>query len=347
MSQAKMLALGLAVPEFRLDQARIKKYIETLFSQDIKNINRLLPIFDHAGIQFRYLAKPLEWYSESHTFAEANCIYEEIALELCEKAARQALDRANLMPNEIGGIIFVSSTGISTPTIDAKLIAKLALSSHTIRIPIWGLGCAGGAAGIARAAELTRAIEKPVLLVAVELCSLTFQRNDLSKSNVVGTGLFGDGAAAAVLSTKGHGPVILGSLSTLFSDSEDVMGWDVVETGLKVRFSRDIPTIVRENLPELMDYASLAWEVDRIGIEHYIVHPGGPKVIEAYRDSLELTRQQVAEAYQVLEQFGNMSSVSVMFVMEKYLQNHLPTNQYGVILALGPGFSAEQVLFKW
>jgi alkylresorcinol/alkylpyrone synthase len=348
MSQAKVLAVGLAVPEFQLDQSTIKKYIEMLFSKEVRNLEKLLRVFDNAGIKTRYLARPLEWYAENHTFAESNRIYEAVTLELTERAVRQALDRANLDPGEIGAIVFVSSTGIATPTIDAKLISKLGLSPHLIRVPIWGLGCAGGAAGLARAAELARSLPgKAVLLVAAELCSLTFQRNDFSKANLVGTGLFADGAAAAILSAKGHGPVVLGSLSTLFSQSEDVMGWDVVETGLKVRFSRDIPTIVRENLPELMDVASLAWEIDQKDIQHFIVHPGGPKVIQAYVESLQLDPEQVKEAHQVLEQFGNMSSVSVLFVLERYLQNHSPTQQYGVILALGPGFSAEQVLFKW
>ncbi|MEG6586264.1 type III polyketide synthase [Dendrosporobacter sp. 1207_IL3150] len=348
MTYAKLLSVGLAVPENRLEQTQIKEYISALFCDEVKNLDRLMPIFDNSAIKTRNLVKPLEWYSEAHSFAETSSLYESAALKLAEEAARQALDRANVMPSEVGAIIFVSSTGISTPTIDAKLISSLKLSSHTVRIPIWGLGCAGGAAGLARAAELAKTYSgKAVLLVTVELCSLTFQRSDLSKSNLVGTGLFADGAAAAILSTEGEGPAILGSLSTLISNSEDVMGWDIVDTGLKVRFSRDIPAIVRQYLPELMEYAKLEWGIELNDVEHYIVHPGGPKVIEAYIESLKIDKKQVAEAYSVLSQYGNMSSSSVLFVLEQYLRSRTPVNKYGVMLALGPGFSAEQVLFRW
>lgn len=348
MASAKILSVGLAVPEFQVDQNKIKQYIQTLFDNDIRNLARLLPVFDHAAISRRHFAQPLEWYAGEHTFAEANGLYETIALDLSAQAARQALDSAGVPASSIGAVVFVSSTGIATPTIDAKLITRLELSGHTVRLPIWGLGCAGGAAGVARAAELAQMMPgKAVLLIAAELCSLTFQRRDFSKSNLVGAGLFADGAAAAVLSTEGRGPAVLGSLSTLFTDSEDVMGWDVVDTGLKVRFSRDIPAIVRRHLPALMTEACCRWGIERSDLEHYIVHPGGPKVIEAYVESLGLPAEAVAEAYAALAQFGNMSSASILFVLSKYLQNHLPTEKYGVFLALGPGFSSEQVLFQW
>ncbi len=348
MDPVKILSLGLAVPEFQANQDDIKHFIETLYRLEVSNIAKILTVFDNAAIQKRYFAQPLEWYSGRHSFAESNRLYERIALDLSEEAIRQALDRASLPASSIGAIVFVSSTGIAAPTIDAKLIARLNFSEHTVRIPIWGLGCAGGAAGIARAAELARAMTgKAVLLVAAELCSLTFQRSDFSKSNLVGTGLFADGAAAAILSTEGTGPAVIGSMSTLFGNSEDVMGWDVVDTGLKVRFSRDIPAIVRKHLPALLIKACSNWNITPADLEHYIVHPGGPKVIQAYMDSLKIPREQMAEAYQVLAQFGNMSSASILFVLARYLQDHPPTGGFGVLLALGPGFSAEQVLFQW
>lgn len=346
MACARVLSVGLAVPEFQVGQSRIKQYIEALFTKDVRNLARLLPVFDHAAIKKRHFVQPLEWYAAEHTFAETNRLYERFALELSLQAARQALDRAN-MP-EVGAVVFVSSTGIATPTIDAKLISLLNLSRHTVRLPVWGLGCAGGAGGIARAAELALTMPgKAVLFIAVELCSLTFQRRDFSKSNLVGAGLFADGAAAAVISTAGTGPSVIGSMSTLFSNSEDVMGWDIVETGLKVRFSRDIPAIVRQHLPELMTAACCRWGINRSELAHYVVHPGGPKVIEAYIDSLGIEGKAMTEAYEVLAEFGNMSSATILFVLARYLQNHVPDEKYGILLALGPGFSAEQVLFQW
>jgi len=345
---ANILGVGTAVPPFRMEQSEVKAYIEALFSKDVHRLERLLPVFDNSSIKTRYFAQPPAWYASTHSFAEANRLYEQIALELAGQAARQAINKANVAAEDIGAIIFVSSTGIATPTIDTKLITRLALSNHIIRIPIWGLGCAGGAAGIARAAELAQAMpEKAVLFIAVELCSLTFQRQDFSKSNLVGTGIFADGAAAAVLAVRGNGPTVLGSLSTLFPNSENVMGWDIVDSGLKVRFSRDIPAIVRRYLPELMERACNQWQIQQCDIEHYVVHPGGPKVIEAYVDSLRLNQGQVAAAYEVLEQYGNMSSASILFVLAKYVESTPASNHYGVMLALGPGFCAEQVLFKW
>lgn len=342
----KIVGIGTAVPEYCITQQEIKEYVTMLF--DMIHLPRLLPVFDNAGIERRHLAQPLEWYSSAHSFAESNAVYEKAALQLAEKAARQALDRARIPAAAIGAIIFVSSTGIATPTIDSKLIPRLGLSLHTVRLPLWGLGCAGGAAGVARAAEVAQTMPaKAVLCIAVELCSLTFQRNDCSKANIVGTGLFADGAAAVVLAAEGEGPAICGSVSTLFDNTQDVMGWDVVESGLKVRFSKDIPAIVSRYMPDLMEYACQLWQVEHREVGHYIVHPGGPKVIEAYQASLDIQPGKLADAYEVLAQFGNMSSATVLFVLDRYLRRQPASGQYGVMASLGPGFCAEQVLFQW
>ncbi|MDR3564208.1 MAG: 3-oxoacyl-[acyl-carrier-protein] synthase III C-terminal domain-containing protein [Negativicutes bacterium] len=341
-------SVGLAVPPYAVRQDDLKKFAAILFEKKIDNLERLLPIFDNACITVRHIAQPLEWYAVPHTFAEANLLYEQIGFELAEAASIQALERAGVDPQDIGAVILVSSTGISTPTLDAKLIQRLGLSAHAARIPLWGLGCGGGAAGLARAAELVTAVPgRAVLLVAVELCSLTFQRNDFSKSNLVGAGIFADGAAAVVLTAEGDGPEVLGSHSTLFEDTEDIMGWDVVESGLKVRFSRDIPTIVRRYLPNLLTQACERWGVVQEDLRHYVAHPGGAKVIEAYAESLGLPTEKFATAYDVLNNYGNMSSASVLFVLDRFLRSEPPNGHYGVMLALGPGFSSDQVLFRW
>jgi alkylresorcinol/alkylpyrone synthase len=336
------------VPSFKIEQSQAKTFVATLFQSGFKDLSRLMPVFDHTAIHSRYLACPLEWYAQPHTFSETNSLYEKIALELATTAATRALAQAHIAPAEVGLVLFVSTTGLATPSLDAKLIQQLGLSPHTARLPVWGLGCAGGVAGLAHAAALARSLpHQAVLLVAVELCSLTYQRNDYSKANLIATSLFGDGAAAAVLRMNGNGPALVGQHSTLFANSEDIMGWDVIETGLKVRFSRDIPTIVRQHLPGLLQQACQKWGLDPAEIQHYVAHPGGAKVLAAYAESLGLTEKQLVSAYHILGQYGNMSSASVLFVLEHFLQTTPAQAAYGVMLALGPGFSAEQLLFHW
>lgn len=348
MANPQIVSVGTAIPPYTLRQEEIKEFVAALFQTKMDHLERLLPVFENGLIKVRHLSRPLAWYQEGHSFAEANKAYEETALALAEEAAVKAIEKAGIRSTEIGMIMYISSTGIATPTVDARIIQRLGLSAHTVRIPIWGLGCAGGVSGLARAAELAQTLNgKAVLLIAVELCSLTFQRNDYSKANLVGTSLFGDGAAAALVAVNGGGPAVCGSYSTLFPATEDVMGWNVTESGLKVRFSRDIPSLVRRHLPELTGKACDQWDIDSKSVQHYVVHPGGAKVLNAYADSLKLTDGKLDHAYRILESYGNMSSASVLFVLDSFLASTPPAGQYGLMLALGPGFSAEQVLFRW
>ncbi|SMC52225.1 type III polyketide synthase [Sporomusa malonica] len=348
MGIPQIMSVGTAVPPYCLRQEDIKAYVASLFRDNLHNLDRLMPVFENSLITARHLSKPLEWYAEPHTFAEANRVYEQVAFELAAEASTQAVERAGVELADIGMIMLVSSTGIATPTLDTRLIQQLGLSPHTSRLPIWGLGCAGGVTGVARAAQLAGSLQgAAVLLVAVELCSLTFQRGDYTKANLIGTSLFADGAAAAVIAVDGGGPSIIDSYSTLFPDTEDIMGWDVVEGGLKVRFSRDIPNIVRRYLPELVGRMCDRHGIGLEAVEHYVVHPGGAKVLSAYADSLDLPQAKLDHAYNVLAAYGNMSSASVLFVLERFLASAKPSNYYGLMLALGPGFSAEQVLFRW
>lgn len=347
MTMPVVAAVGTAVPGNPVRQSEIQAFAASLFREKAPYVERLLPVFNNGAIHTRYLAQPLDWYKQPHNFAEANALYEQIGLQLAEEAANAALARADVDPWHIGQIVLVSSTGIATPTLDAKLIQQLGLSAHTTRVPLWGLGCAGGVTGLARTAELVRATGKAALLVAVELCSLTFQRQDFSKSNLVGASLFADGAAAAVVTPGGQGAELLASYSTLFPETQDIMGWDVSESGLKVRFSRDIPAIVCDFLPNIMEEACYEWGVAQGDICHFVAHPGGLKVLNAYIDSLGLTDNHFADAYSVLAGYGNMSSATVLFVLEQFLARTCPEREYGVMLAMGPGFSAEQVLFRW
>ena len=348
MGESQIVSIGTALPPYALRQEDIKEFAAALFQSLINHLDKMLQVFENGLIQVRHLSRPLEWYQEAHSFAEANKVYEETAINLAEEAATQAINRSGIQPAEIGMVIFISSTGIATPTIDAKVIQRLGLSPHTFRVPIWGLGCAGGVSGLARAAELAQVLNgKAVLLIAVELCSLTFQRNDYSKENLVGTSLFSDGAAAVVIAANAHGPAICGSYSNLFPNTEDIMGWDITESGFKVQFSRDIPSIIRRYLPTLVSKACAKWDININTVQHYIVHPGGAKVLDAYADSLNISAEKLRHAYQILTSCGNMSSVSILFVLDNFIKDTLPAKQYGLMLALGPGFSAEQVLLRW
>jgi alkylresorcinol/alkylpyrone synthase len=343
----RVLSAATAVPPHRVEQREVKELARRLFAGKFRDLDRLLPIFDNALIETRHFCRPPEWFGREWSFPERNALYVEHALELSEKAARRCLGRAGVEPEEVGALFFVSTTGICTPSLDAKLLFRLGLSPHLKRIPVWGLGCAGGAAGVARAVDYTRAYpEERVLVVAVELCSLTFQVGDLSKSNLVAASLFADGAAAVLLGA-GEGPEILGSHSTTWPNTEDVMGWDLIESGLKVRFAKSVPQIVRTRTRATVEEACERHGVALKDLRHLVVHPGGAKVIEAYEQALGLEPGSLALPRKILRRYGNMSGVSVLFVLERFLQSYpAGSREYGILSALGPGFSAEHVLFR-
>ncbi|MFL6559840.1 MAG: type III polyketide synthase, partial [Bacillus sp. (in: firmicutes)] len=251
-----------------------------------------------------------------------------------------------------------STTGIATPSIDARIMNLLQFNSHTKRVPIWGLGCAGGAAGLSRAYEYCLAYPKAkVLVLSVELCSLTFQRNDLSKSNLIGTTLFADGAACALVCgdalnlsdfrKKHSSPSILATQSTLMPNSLDVMGWDIKNSGLYVVFSRDIPHIIEEWLKPNVSGFLAEQQIDLRQIDYFIAHPGGKKVIDAYVKSLAIPPSMTEVSLEVLKQFGNMSSATIFYVLNRYMEMDIPQGALGLGTALGPGFSSELLLFRW
>ena len=283
----------------------------------------------------------------------------EHALDLSADACGRALERAGLSADEVDHVVFVSSTGLATPSVDAMLVNRLGLPSRVRRTPIWGLGCAGGAAGLARAGAFAR--EEPgsrVLVVALELCSLTFQQGDRTKRNLVAASLFGDGAAAAVLSTepgRRPGPAagahraleLVASAATFWNDTLDVMGWDVDGDGLHVVFSRDIPAIVRSKVRASVTEFLGAVKLTMTDIRRFAAHPGGLKVLDAYRDALDLDEEAVAHARAVLREFGNMSAPTCLFVLERFLERgEVAAGDHVLVTALGPGFSAEYVLLR-
>jgi alkylresorcinol/alkylpyrone synthase len=333
-----LLALATANPPYVLDQSIVRAEASRFFGAD-REITRLLPVFDNSNIETRYSCVPLDWYSEPHGWTERNALYIENAVALLEKAAIEALNQAGLVPEDIDMIVVASTSGIATPSLDAQLMERLPFRRDVQRLPIFGLGCAGGVLGISRAATFARAMpESRILYLVVELCALWFRRDDRTKSNIVATALFGDGAAAAVISCRGEGPVFGAGGEHTWADSLGIMGWDVEPDGLKAIFSRDIPALVRGRFREVADNFfkrnSLALE----DIDAFVCHPGGTKVIAALEEVFGLAEGTLADARDILRRYGNMSAATVMFVLRKMLDQKI--RQRMLMTALGPGFSA-------
>jgi alkylresorcinol/alkylpyrone synthase len=347
-----IFGVGTANPEHVLEQAQAKQFAAGFFAE-AEDFDAPLGSFDNAGIETRQIGRPIAWLGQARSFAAKNAAYVEQALKIAELAAEQALEQAGIPREEFGAIVFASSTGIATPSLDARLVQSLGLPRTIARVPLWGLGCGGGAAGLARAATLARGLGKPVLSIACELCSLTFVHGDRRKANMIAVALFGDGAAACVVAPEPwwspeRGPELLVGYSQLIDDSEDVMGWDLEDQGLRVRFAPTIPNIVAERAAQMVvDAARIAELAESDPITHLVMHPGGRKVIEAYESALELAPDTMRHARAVLREHGNMSSPTVLFVLERFLADTPASGRAGLLLGLGPGFCAEGVVFRW
>lgn len=356
MIDPRIVAVATAVPRHVVRQADARCFAETLFQDMLQVDRRLIEVFENSEIEKRHTSAPLEWFGEKHTFAERNALYVETAVALGGEAATLAFERAQLTPRDIDHVIFVSSTGLSTPSIDALIANRIGFRSNVRRTPIWGLGCAGGAAGLARARDFALADPSSrVLLIALELCTLTFLNGDISKRNLVAASLFGDGAAAVVVSgtkveEKANGQRALSlsaSQSTLWPDTLDVMGWELEQAGLRVVFSRSIPHIVMEHVPESLNAFLASQGLALADVRHFIAHPGGIKVLRAYKDALGLEWSSLTHPRETLRNFGNMSSPSCLFVLERFLASgDMAAGDHGVVMALGPGFSSEYVLVR-
>ena len=351
-------SLATALPPHSYLQRDIKPFAAEMFLPGLDAADhRLMAVFDTAGIERRHFCMPLEWYATKRDFAESNAKYVEHATELAVRAASAALGDAGLGPGDVDQLIFVSTTGISTPSIEARLMNRLPFRPDLRRIPVWGLGCAGGTAGLALARTLALGAPRSrILLIALELCSLTFQRADLDRRNLVAASLFSDGAAAAVIRGPHAKPApralqpaleVVAAQNTLWPETLDVMGWDIDASGLHVVFSRDIPTIVRDRVRPHVDGFLECNRLDRSGIDHLLAHPGGPRVIAALAEALEFPMAHLERSRQVLEQCGNMSSPTCLFVVERaWKGGDLAPGQHALVSALGPGFASELVLLR-
>jgi len=339
-SAPRLLALGTAVPKHLLPQDEILKRAPAyLPGVDAAALKRLLPIYDNAGVNTRYSCVPPDWYEQPHGWAEKNQLYIENALNLIEQATIKALKEADLEKEAVDMVMAVSTTGIATPSLDALLVERMGLRRDVERMPIFGLGCAGGVLGLNRAAEFARAAPgKTILLVVVELCGLTFRRADTSKANIISTALFGDGAAAAIIRFGDQGAAIEHAGEHSWPDSLDVMGWRVEEDGLGVVFSRDIPTLTRTEFRDVALNFLTRNSLTLNDIDWFVCHPGGAKVLDALEEAFGLAPGALLHSRGVLRDYGNMSAVTVLFVLQRVLAER-KTGRY-LLSTLGPGFTA-------
>ena len=344
-----LLAVASALPPHHFPQDELTAFLRDRWEGRVFNTDRLTHLHRATQVRGRHLALPLEAYERLASFADANRAWVEVSSALGEKAARLALERAGVEPAEVDRIFFVSSTGIATPSVDAILTNRLGLPARVKRTPIFGLGCAAGAAGVARAADVLRgAPEEVALVVSVELCSLTFQRDDVSVANAIATGLFGDGAGAAVLggAGRGRGPHLVATCSVFYPNTEEMMGWSVEESGLRIVLSARIPDLARERIGADVDAFLSANDLRHEDVTRWICHPGGPKVLEALSQALRLPDTALDHSREALARVGNLSSASILLVLERAMAEAAP-GEIGLLLAMGPGFCSELVLLRW
>jgi alkylresorcinol/alkylpyrone synthase len=337
--------LATAVPPHVIPQDLARSVAGRLFRDSLPDVERLLPLFDNSGIERRHAAMPLPWLIQGHGFAERNRAFIAAAEDLLVEASQNALARAGLAPPDIDAVVCVCSSGIATPSLEARVAERIGLRRDVARLPVFGLGCGGGVLGLARAAALARAEPgSRVLFLVVELCTLTLRLNDRSKANLVACALFADGAAAAVLGTGLEGPILGRAGEHRWPNSFDVMGWRVEDDGLGVLFSVKVPEIARQGMRAaatgfLQRHALTLEHIDR-----FICHPGGAKVVQALEHALGLAAGALDDARDALRRYGNMSAASVLFVLERALQE--PGWRRGLMTALGPGFSAGFMLVE-
>jgi alkylresorcinol/alkylpyrone synthase len=330
--------VATSVPAYRTCQEDVVRLSERAFDRSKSDIERLMPVFGNAGISTRYFCMPPDWYLAPHGWVERSRLYVEHAVDLLADAAAKCIAGAGCCLDDVDAVVTVSTTGIATPSIDALLMERLAMRRDTRRLPLFGLGCAGGVIGLSRAADMAAARPgQRVLLLVVELCSLTFRYGDNSNSNIVASALFGDGAAGILIDGVGDGPRLGDGGEHTWADSLDVMGWHIKEDGLGVLFSRDIPNLVRREFWPVVDAFLACRQLRRRDLADVICHPGGAKVMDALEDGFGAS-PAMRIARDVLRDFGNMSAATVLFVLERLLPDCRP-GRY-LLSALGPGFTA-------
>jgi alkylresorcinol/alkylpyrone synthase len=333
------------LPPHRFSQDEARAAAARVFAGAFDDLDRLLPLYANSGIERRRSARPLEWHAAGHGFATRNAAFLEAADDLLAEAATRAVAAAGHTIADVDQVVTVCSTGIATPSLEARLAERIGLRDDVARTPLFGLGCGGGVMGLARAAALAQAEPgSRVLLLVIELCTLALRLTDRSKANLVACALFGDGAAAAVLSTDGTGPRIAATGEHRWPGTLDVMGWTVEDDGLGVLFSVRVPEVVRLRMRAATEAFLARQGLALADIERWICHPGGAKVVRGLEEALDLPEDALDDARAVLRDCGNMSAPSVLFVLERALA--ASGWRRGLMTAMGPGFSAAFALVE-
>jgi len=341
-----------ALPPHKYDQRVLLPALQRHWGVQVDNPAFMERLQARVGVETRHLALPLEQYYGLNTWGQANNHWIEIAQQLGQKALCGALSRAGFSTSDLGAIIFTSITGIAAPSIDARLINRMHLPVNIKRVPIFGLGCVAGAAAISRAADYVLAYPDQVAAVlSVELCSLTLQQDDTSIANIISSSLFGDGAAAVLVAgaeRESNGPEILATRSVFYPDTEDVMGWDISEKGFRIVLSRDVRKVISEHFASDVDSFLDDQGLSRSEIGAWVLHTGGPAILEATAAALDLPDHALDVSWDCLCRTGNLSSASVLLVLEEFITKKRPAaGTYGLLAAMGPGFCAELVLLRW
>jgi alkylresorcinol/alkylpyrone synthase len=351
-SRMRICGVASAFPKNYYSQEVIRDALKRRWSGKLEKPQVLDRLHASVGVQGRHLTLPIAAYEDLTTWGKANDAWIDAAQDLGKQALCRALNQAGLAPSDLGAIFFVSVTGIASPSIEGRLINRMELSPNIKRIPIFGLGCVAGAAGIARAADYVRAFpDQAAALVSVELCSLTWRSDDLSTANLISTGLFGDGAAAVILGGSNkidHGPRVIATRSVFYPDTEDVMGWEISEKGFRIVLSRSVPDMVHQHLAGDIDQFLRDHNLERKDIGAWIMHTGGPKVLEACEQALALPPHTLDASWQSLAKVGNLSSASVLLVLQDFMNQRRPEpGTLSILAAMGPGFCSELVLIEW
>jgi alkylresorcinol/alkylpyrone synthase len=355
-----ILAAATALPPNVVEQQSLAGLLKALWGEKYDQSRRWRSTFEQiqrsVRIDRRYLALPVSEYPALDSFAKTNSAWTRVAPELGAAAATSALAAAGMTARDVDHFFFVTGTGIATPSLDARIVNLLGMRPDVRRTPIFGLGCAGGVAGIVRAADVLQGFPDQIaMVVSSELCSLTLQRADDSVANIIASALFGDGAAAVVLGGArlanhgaGSAPRVIATRSVFYPDSERMMGWEVVDSGLKIVLSPEIPDLVREHLGGDVDAMLAEQGLERSAISHWIAHTGGNRVLEAIATALDLPSAALDRSWRLLAATGNLSSASVLFVLRDLLDTReARSGDYGLMLAMGPGFCAELALLRW
>lgn len=348
----RIAGVGSAFPGRYFKQDELVGELKDFWGDRLRQPGILDRLDESMKVDGRFLCRPISFYKNMQTWGEANDAWIETALEIGEKALCRALMGAGLEASDISAIFVTSITGIAAPSIDARLINRMGLSRNVKRIPIFGLGCVAGAAGVSRAADYVRGFpNQAAAILSIELCSLTLQLDDVSMAHLISAMLFGDGAAAAIVTgsdMNSTGPEILATKSVFYPNTERVMGWDISEKGFHIVLSPEVPETVTKNLGKDVDEFLAEQNLSRDDIKSWVMHTGGPKVLEATAEALGLSEKDLAASWESLRKVGNISSTSVLLVLEDVYKNRRPApGSHSILAAMGPGFCSELVLLQW